>query len=904
MMARNLVRCWMVLSCIMLAAWLPVQAAGDPGSSLPGPGPTPVIRAPASKEDSKMVSVLHDLAQLGADGEWSAAAAFARQRGLTLEARQVLVVLEGTADGAADLLSAAQSMGLTVQASYRNWLRVLAPVAALQEIASLPAVHEVRLPYQPQPMSVVSQGVGLTGANVWHAAGHIGNGVKVAVIDLSFQNYLSLIWAGELPANLIARSFRSDHDIQAGDPHPHGTACAEIVYDMAPGVQLYLLNISDDLEFGQAVDYALAQGVQVISCSLSWLESGPFDGTGPICDIVNEARQAGIFWAQAAGNGGDKHWEGDWSDPDHNDELDFIVADETQTFTVAANAVIDAHLTWDDPWDASNNDYDLYLLNKDGWELARGDHEQNGDDHPSESIGYQVGPDGAGTYHLQIRRFRATGVAHLDLYSFYQTMEYQVPSSSLFIPADAAGAVAAGAIHWQTQALESYSSRGPTNDGRLKPEFSAPDGVSTVGYPLPGGFTGTSAAAPHLAGAAALVRGAYPGYAVADTVNFLAQRALDLGASGPDYLYGYGRLALGVDPSYATPTPTCTRTPTPTPTRTRTRTPTPTSILTATPTRTLVPGSGGAIGGSVFLQGRDVHGGTVVSVDGRLAATGDNGSFWLEGVSPGMYGVGATMAGYLYASTSDVLVVADRATILPPVTLFGGDANGDCIVDLFDLVVVAINYNSAPPTDPRADLNANDEVDIFDLVLVCKNLDLVCPQPWEVQSSPSAHAGALADLRVSPSSSTVAPGEWVTVTVALDDVEDLYGADVRLSFNPALLQALDADPSQSGLQVRHGDLLDARQGIVLRDAADNDRGDVHYALSLARPAPAVSGNGVLFSITFRAQGSGTAPLDVLRATLVSAGVQRIPAAVTGGWVSVVPGAALYLPITIKMHAVP
>jgi hypothetical protein len=479
-------------------------------------------------------------------------------------------------------------------------------------------------------------------------------------------------------------------------------------------------------------------------------------------------------------------------------------------------------------------------------------------------------------------------------------MEYPVAASSLFIPADAAGAVAAGAIYWQTQAVESYSSRGPTNDGRFKPEFSAPDGVATVSYP--GGLSGTSASAPHLAGAAALVRGAYPGYAVTDTLDFLIQRAVDLGAGGPDYLYGYGRLALGVDPSYATPT--STRTPTATPTRTRTRTPTPTTIQTPTPTRTLVPGSGGAIGGSVFLQGRERHGGTVLSVDGRLTSTGDSGAFWLEGISPGIHSVRATMAGYLYATKTDVGVVADQATILPPITLVGGDANGDCVVNLFDLVVVAINYNSAPPSDPRADLNGNDEVDIFDLVLVCKNLDRVCPQLWEVQSAGSAHSAAVAELRVSPSSSAVTRGESITVTLALESVEDLYGADVRLSFDPALLQVVDADPDQPGVQVQSGDLLNPRQGVVLRDTADNRAGSIHYAISLTRPAQPASGSGALFSIIFRTQGSGTAALDVVRATLVSADVQRIPATTSGAWISVLPGGVVYLPVTVKAHVHP
>lgn len=880
-MARYAVRCLLLLCCIALA-WSPGQAARD------APLPLALTSRPQpTKEPSKMESVLRELSQLGRTGEWRAAATFARQRDLTLYDGRIQVVLEGTAGSAADLLSAAASMGLTIEAAYGNWLRVLAPLATLQDIANLPAVRRVRLPYRPQAMSVVSQGVALTNANAWHAAGYTGSGVKVAVIDLGFQGYLHRIATGELPANLIVRSFRSDQDIQAGDTH--GTACAEIVYDMAPGVRLYLLNITDELELGQAVDYALAQGVQVISCSLCWLDAGPFDGTGDIAGIVNRARQGGIFWAQAAGNGGDKHWEGPWSDPDYNDRHDFVIRDETQSFTVAANTVIDAHLTWDDPWGASDNDYDLYLLNRDGYEIASSEDEQNGDDDPSESLRYQVGATG-GTYHLRIQRFHANGEARLELYSFNQTFEYQVPSSSLFIPADAAGAVAAGAIYWQTQALETFSSRGPTNDGRLKPEFVAPDRVSTVGYP--GGFTGTSATAPHLAGAAALVRGAYPGYPVASVVTFLTGRALDLGPAGPDNDYGYGRLWLGPDPSYATPTPTPTRTRTPTP------------IGTPTPTRTLVPGTGGAIAGSVYLEGRVQHSGALVSVDGRVTTAADSGAFWLEAVPPGLYNVGATMAGYLSSARPVVPVLGSQVTVLPGVTLVGGDANGDCIVDLFDLVVVAIHYNTAPPGDPRADINGNGVVDIFDLVLVCRNLDLVCPQPWQLHAAQSARAGAQAALRLAPSSATVTSGERITVAVSLDGVQGLYGADIRLRFDPALLQAVDADPGQPGVQLQHGDLLDARQAYVLRDTVDNEQGSVHYAVSLQRPASPVSGNGALFSIAFRTRGSGAAPLDVAHATLASADALPIPLTVSGGWVSVRSGGAVYLPLILRMHEHP
>jgi len=50
-----------------------------------------------------------------------------------------------------------------------------------------------------------------------------------------------------------------------------------------------------------------------------------------------------------------------------------------------------------------------------------------------------------------------------------------------------------------------------------------------------------------------------------------------------------------------------------------------------------------------------------------------------------------------------------------------GDINGDNVVDVFDLVIVAAAYSSTPD-DPnwnaQADLNNDDIIDIFDLVIV------------------------------------------------------------------------------------------------------------------------------------------------------------------------------------------
>lgn len=69
-------------------------------------------------------------------------------------------------------------------------------------------------------------------AGDWHDAGLSGSGVKVAVLDLDFEGYTSLL-GSELPTSLTARSFRAAGDI-SGDGERHGRAVAEVMHEVAP----------------------------------------------------------------------------------------------------------------------------------------------------------------------------------------------------------------------------------------------------------------------------------------------------------------------------------------------------------------------------------------------------------------------------------------------------------------------------------------------------------------------------------------------------------------------------------------------------------------------------------------------------------------------------------------------
>jgi hypothetical protein len=149
-------------------------------------------------------------------------------------------------------------------------------------------------------------------------------------------------------------------------------------------------------------------------------------------------------------------------------------------------------------------------------------------------------------------------------------MEWVVREGSIFGHHAALGAISVGAINANDDGHDTiayYSSRGPitisypTPQVRYGPDLCGIDGGAVTGA---GGFAnpfyGTSAAAPHVAAIAALIRQAHPNWSVSDVRNALTSTALDLGDPGFDNVYGFGRVrafeavALAMDPVSLGPT--------------------------------------------------------------------------------------------------------------------------------------------------------------------------------------------------------------------------------------------------------------------------------------------------------------------------------------------------------------
>ena len=177
----------------------------------------------------------------------------------------------------------------------------------------------------------------------------------------------------------------------------------------------------------------------------------------------------------------------------------------------------------------------------------------------------------------------------------------------------------------------------------------------------------------------------------------------------------------------------------------------------------------------------------------------------------------------------------------------------------------------------------------------------VAARPVSLDKNP----GAVVELRTP--SATVTGCGVTRVEIWATDITDLYGVDVRFTFDPAVLQVVDADPASPGTQITplsgflQPDFVARKVACNIADASDPNcptAGLVWYAATQIAPHAPVSGSGALATIDFVGQGAGLSSLQIIHSEPVDIAGRIIPASLAHGQLTVTSPAPPALTIAL------
>ncbi len=415
-----------------------------------------------------------------------------------------------------------------------------------------------------------------------------GKGIKIGVMSDSSRGLDRSQANGNLPGDVTVLPGQSGMRTDALDTG-EGTAMMEIIYDLAPESKLFFASASQSpAQFAQNIlDLRFKYGCDIIVDDVIWSNESPFQDTS-IAQAVNAVTNNGGLYFSSAGNQGNNSdgtattWEGDFKSGgelpalgsplfDLNDFGEGVISNR---ITAASTSGALVRLLWADPWGAAENDYDLFVLDSTLTTVkAFSTNDQFVFPLPIEAVNnstirtgdriilVRYGNSEPRALHLDT----AFGTALLALTSDGGTYGHSAAAEAFSVAAVSAatarGAAFTGGVG---NPVESFSTDGPrriffnedgtpvtpgnylfaTNGGtaRNKPDFAAADGVATsvAGFTS---FFGTSAAAPHAAAIAAMIKGAKPDIKNDELRNLLLNQALDIGPKGRDKVSGAGLLS-------------------------------------------------------------------------------------------------------------------------------------------------------------------------------------------------------------------------------------------------------------------------------------------------------------------------------------------------------------------------
>jgi hypothetical protein len=205
-----------------------------------------------------------------------------------------------------------------------------------------------------------------------------GKGISVVVIDNEFYHDGG---NSSVPEIIDEEGTRGYTRTQI-----HGSACAEIIRQIAPNASIEGKDPGYTLgQFKDLVDELNKrnQTIDIVSCSMDfWTGPGLFGIRDDLYYAIKNLTEKGTIWVNAAGNSAQKHWMGEFSDPDGNGFNNFNGSDESINLTLNQSDQLSVYLTWDDWHDPnygnSNMDYDLWVKgpNKEYFQIS--DNPQKG----------------------------------------------------------------------------------------------------------------------------------------------------------------------------------------------------------------------------------------------------------------------------------------------------------------------------------------------------------------------------------------------------------------------------------------------------------------------------------------------------------------------------------------------
>jgi subtilisin family serine protease len=390
----------------------------------------------------------------------------------------------------------------------------------------------------------------------------------------------------QLPVNVL-----EDLGEPGGD---EGRAMLQIVHDLAPNASLaFATAFESELGFAQNIERLAAPvseggaGAEVIVDDVAWFEE-PFFQDGPVAVAIDKVTAEGVSYLSATGNdnlfGSSGREIASWEAPAFREGglcptpvavvpehqgihcMDFNPGggiDNTFGITVAPKQTLTLNLQWAEPWNGVTTDLDAYLVS--GTQLLDKSFEDNVGDtqRPFEIVQWKNESTSAKTVELAINRYlggdprlkfilmqNGGGVTATE---YPQSSGGDVVGPTIFGHAGAASAISVAAVPYDNSAkVEPYSSRGPVThyfgpvegtapaapleppEQVAKPDLAATDcGATTFFASISAGawrFCGTSAAAPHAAAVAALVRQAKPAASAQEVREVLADTAGPVGS--------------------------------------------------------------------------------------------------------------------------------------------------------------------------------------------------------------------------------------------------------------------------------------------------------------------------------------------------------------------------------------